>query len=263
MLSRKKEKLTCRLQALPSLVVAYSGGVDSAYLLHAAFSRLGDRCRGVIADSPSLPRHELNEAITLADKQGWPLVIIQTGELDNPEYAANPLNRCYFCKHELFSRLEAYALKHQITHFAYGENADDTRDFRPGRQAADEFSALAPLREAGLTKREIRELSREAGLPTADKTAQPCLASRLPAGQPVTREALARIEAGEIILRDAGFHVYRLRNLGQTARVQVAPAELMRLEVASLREELALQIRALGFDQVEFDPRGYQGASLR
>jgi uncharacterized protein len=262
-LLEKRDKLSSQLRLLPSLIVAYSGGVDSAYLMHAAFNELGDNCRAVIADSPSLPRHELDEAIAVAKDRSWPIEVIQTEELENPEYSANPVNRCYFCKQELFLKLQQYAAASGILHLAYGENTDDASDFRPGRMAATAFSVLAPLSQAGLTKSDIRNLSRAAGLSTADKIAQPCLASRLPTGQPVTREALARIEAGENILRRAGFHVYRLRNTGPIARVQVAQDEMSRLEQAAQRGELATQIRALGFDSVEFDPQGYQGPSLR
>jgi pyridinium-3,5-biscarboxylic acid mononucleotide sulfurtransferase len=251
------------LNLLPSLLVAYSGGVDSAYLMQAAAEVMGPRVRGVMADSPSLPRTEKEEALALAAERGWRVEVLQTHELDNPQYAANPLNRCYFCKHELFQRMEAYARQEKFLALAYGENADDAREFRPGQQAAVEFRILAPLREAGLTKAEIRELSRVAGLPTADKAAQPCLSSRLPTGQPVTRAALAQVEAGEKVLREAGFMIYRLRHLGDRARVQVAPEELVRLQEGRLREALAGRLKSLGFTQVEFDEKPYQGASLR
>jgi len=262
-LDQKKEQLTAQLRALPSLLIAYSGGVDSAYLLHAAYLELGDKCRAIIADSPSLPRQELTDALNLAAACHWPVEVIATAELDNPDYAANPANRCYFCKHELFQKLEHHARGQGITHLAYGENADDALQFRPGRQAAVEFSILAPLRDASLTKTDIRELSRQAGLPTAAKTAQPCLASRLPTGRPVTREALAQVEAGEIILRESGFHIFRLRHHGSTATIQVAVAELPRIQQPAFRLDLTNRIRAVGFDSVEFDPAGYHGPSLQ
>jgi uncharacterized protein len=259
----KESNLLDFLRSQPSLLVAYSGGVDSAYLLHAAVLALGTRARGVIADSPSLPRRELAEAVELARQRNWPLEVIQTRELDNPAYAANPVNRCYFCKHELFACMEAHARLRGETRLAYGENADDAHDFRPGQEAAREFRVLAPLREARLTKAEIRSLSASAGLPTAGKAAQPCLSSRLPTGQPVTREALRKIEAGENLLRNAGFRIYRLRHLGEKARIQVAPDEKPRLDEPSLRLDLEKELKALGFSSVEFDSEGYRGASLR
>ena len=262
-LAEKEGILRAGLASLPSLVVAYSGGVDSAYLLHVAHEVLGERVHGILADSPSLPRHEHDAAIALASARGWPLKVIVTRELDNPLYVANPLNRCYYCKQELFDRLDAYAQEHHVARLAYGENADDAGEFRPGQMAANELCVLAPLRDAGLTKAEIRELSRRAGLPTADKAAQPCLSSRLPTGHSVTIEALAQIEAGEKLLRESGFRIYRLRHLGETARVQVAPEELPRLSDDTLRQSLAAELNALGFAQVEFDPEGYRGASLR
>jgi uncharacterized protein len=260
---KKAAELQQGLKSLDSLLVAYSGGVDSAYLMQAAAEAMGTRVRGVMADSPSLPRAEKEEALALATERGWRVEVLQTHELDNPQYAANPLNRCYFCKHELFQKMEAYARGEKFTALAYGENADDAGEFRPGQQAAQEFRILAPLREAGLTKAEIRQLSREAGLPTADKAAQPCLSSRLPTGQPVTREALAQVEAGEKMLREAGFMIYRLRHLGDRARVQVAPEELVRLQKGPLQQALAVRLKSLGFAQVEFDEKPYQGASLR
>lgn len=260
-LDEKQQILHTRLAALPSLVVAYSGGVDSTYLLHAAHEALGDRVHGLLADSPSLPRHEHDAAIALATARGWRLHIIATQELQNPLYVANPVNRCYYCKEELFDQLGQYARTHHLARIAYGENADDAHQFRPGQQAAREFDVLAPLRDATLTKAEIRELSRRAGLPTADKPAQPCLSSRLTTGFSVTPAALAQVEAGENLLRAAGFHIYRVRHLGAAARVQVAPAELPRLTEPSLRQSLTTQLLALGFTEVEFDPAGYQAAA--
>lgn len=254
-----------RLRALPALWVAYSGGADSAYLLHEAWETLrplGREVRGVIADSASLPRAELTEALALAESRGWTVDRIETGELDNPAYAANPVNRCYFCKATLFSEMERRARAAGMVHLAYGENADDAGDFRPGRQAADEFRVLSPLREAGLAKAEVRALSRAAGLPTADKVAMPCLSSRLPTGRPVTREALAQVEAGETRLHAAGFRVVRLRHLGETAKVQLGPDDLPRLDAAA-KGTLEREIAALGFARVEFDPQPYQGAALR
>lgn len=251
------------LQGYPSLLVAYSGGVDSAYLLHAAHQVLGTKVRGVLADSPSLPRHEYTAAVTLAQDRGWPLEVIATNELDDPRYAANPLNRCYYCKHELFQRMETYARQHAFTHLAYGENADDAHELRPGQQAATEFHVLAPLREAGLTKAQIRGLSRLANLPVHDKPAAPCLSSRITTGLPVTREVLAQVERGEEILHQHGFRIARLRHHGSWARVQVSPSEHPRLLTPEMQSTLANALGGLGFTHIEFDPEPYRGASLR
>jgi uncharacterized protein len=262
-LMKKKEALASQLSRSPSLLVAYSGGVDSAYLLFIAHSILGDRCRGIIADSSSLPRRELADAIELANSRNWPVDIIETREMEDPQYISNPVNRCYFCKHELFTRLGEYAEKNDFSAIAYGENADDAGDFRPGRQAAVKFKIMAPLFEAGLTKLDIRRLSREANLPTAEKAAQPCLSSRIAHGNPVTKEVLAQVEAGEDILRRAGFRIFRLRHHGTKGRVQVASSELSRLEDPQTRKVLEAALQSVGFGEVEFDSVGYQGASLR
>jgi uncharacterized protein len=208
-----------------------------------------------------LPRAELADALALARTHGWHVEVLATQELDNPDYAANPLNRCYYCKHELFDHMHAYARSHRFTALAYGENADDAHEFRPGQQAAQEFQILAPLREAGLTKADVRALARAWNLEVADKPAAPCLSSRLPTGHAVTREALAQIEAGEILIREAGFRIVRLRHHGDWARVQVSPEETPRL--LSVRDTLTPGLLALGFARIEFDEMGYQGASLR
>jgi pyridinium-3,5-biscarboxylic acid mononucleotide sulfurtransferase len=262
-LDEKHQKLRAQLFTLPSLVVAYSGGVDSAYLLYEANEVLGNRCHGVIADSPSLSRHEFEDAKRLATRRGWRLQVIRTQELSDPNYAANPANRCYYCKLELFAQLGRYAREHHIERLAYGENADDMNEVRPGQQAAKEYSIMAPLRDAELTKADVRELSKRAGLPTSGKAAMPCLASRMAMGQPITRESLEQIERGEILLREAGFRIYRVRHLGASARIQVGPDELTKLNDPNLRKKLDRQLRVLGFARVEFDPEGYKGSSLR
>ena len=251
------------LEANAPLIVAYSGGVDSAYLLAEAHRILGSRTLAVIADSPSLPRQALADALALARGIGAQVEVVQTAELDNPNYANNPVNRCYFCKAELFSRLDALAAARGFKAIAYGENADDMQQVRPGRQAASEFSVIAPLRDAGLTKAEIRELSRALGLPTADAPAQPCLSSRIPHGTPVTVAALAMVERGEVFVRNLGFKVFRVRHIvdvadAPRARVQIAPAEMSRLSAveAALNEGL----REAGYASVEIDPDGYRTA---
>ena len=259
----KVSQLREQLAANAPLIVAYSGGVDSAYLLAEAHRVLGEKVLGVIADSASLPRQALAEALALAREIGAPVEVVQTTELDNPDYASNPMNRCYFCKAELFTRLDGLAAERGFKAIAYGENADDMKQVRPGRQAATEFSIIAPLRDAGLTKAEIRALSRELGLPTADAPAQPCLSSRIPHGTPVTTDALAAIERGEAFVRSLGFKVFRVRHLADAAlspraKVQIAPEEMDRVPAvaAAIRDGL----RAVGYASVEIDPEGYRAA---
>ena len=262
----KATKLDCILQKRAPLLVAYSGGVDSAFLLAASQQALGsDRVLGVIADSPSLPRQALADALTLArDVIGASVEVVQTGEMEDPNYANNPINRCYFCKAELFTRLDGLAQTRGFAAIAYGENADDMQQVRPGRQAAAEFAVLAPLRDAGLTKAEIRALSRELGLPTADAPAQPCLSSRIPHGTPVTREALAMVEQGEAFVRSLGFRVFRVRHhqlehaVAPLALVQIAPTEMAAFE-AGTHVELRRGLEAVGYAEVEIDPQGYRG----
>jgi len=259
--SGKHELLRALLETNAPLVIAYSGGVDSAYLLAEAHRVLGpEKMVGVIADSPSLPRQALADALELANRIGAPVEVIRTDELANPDYASNPVNRCYFCKAELFLKLDQLAAARGFRAIAYGENADDMRQVRPGRQAATEFAIVAPLRDAGLTKAEIRQLSRELGLPTADAPAQPCLSSRIPHGTPVTPEALAMVERGEAHVRSLGFRVFRVRHLvdGEappSARVQIAPSEMAKL--ADVRTALELGLREAGYAAVEIDRRGY------
>jgi len=260
----KRTRLHELLRQHSPLVIAYSGGVDSAFLLAEARRELGDRMLGVIADSPSLPRQSLAEAVALARAIGAPIEVVKTQELENPDYAANPPNRCYFCKAELFQTLDALARSRGYSAIAYGENADDMQHERPGRVAAAEFHVLAPLRDAGLTKAEIRKLSRDIGLPTADAPAQPCLSSRIPWGTPVTTDALAMVERAEEHIRGLGFRVFRVRHVVKhstppSALVQIAPGELPLAE--PVREEIERGIRGAGYASVEIDPGGYRGPS--
>ncbi len=263
-LVQKKEVLQGILRSHAPLLIAYSGGVDSAYLLAEAVETLGaGQILGVIADSPSLPRRALREALELARKLGAPVEVVATRELENQNYAENPRNRCYFCKAALFSELENLAAQRSFRALAYGENADDMRQVRPGRLAASEFSVLAPLRDAQLSKDDIRALSRDMGLPTAEVPAQPCLSSRIPHGTPVTTEALAMVESGEEWVRSLGFRVFRVRHVpredGQLlAKVQIAPEEMDRINAVQWKLEEGL--KAVGYAEVQLDPVGYRAS---
>ncbi len=243
------------------LLIAYSGGVDSTLLLAVAHRTLGRNATGIIADSPSLPRASLAEALRVAEGIGASVEVVATTELEDPRYAENPMNRCYFCKAELFTRMDQVAKERKFAAIAYGENADDPAHLRPGSVAAAEFSVIAPLKEAGLTKADVRALSRELGLPTADAPAQPCLSSRIPHGTPVTREALDFVERGEAIVRLFGFKVFRVRYRAPEAeggsgrpgaRIQVAAEEMTRLEAT--RHTVIAALSASGFGRVEIDP---------
>ena len=263
-LQDKTDRLRSILMNNAPLLIAYSGGVDSTLLLAVAHQTLGDRCTGIIADSPSLPRSSLQEARRVAKSLGAVVELVATTELEDPRYAENPLNRCYFCKAELFTRMEEIAGARGFAAIAYGENADDPPHLRPGSQAAAEYSVIAPLRNAGLTKADVRELSRNLGLPTADAPAQPCLSSRIPHGTRVTRQALDFVERGEAIVRQFGFKIFRLRyqppeegalTSRPGARLQIAPEEMLRLE--PLRQVLIAALSASGFGRIEIDPDGY------
>lgn len=256
-MTEKFDRLQSLLRAHAPLLVAYSGGVDSTCLLAVAHRTLGNKVLGVIADSPSLPRKALASAVSVAKALKVGVEVIATRELDNPLYVNNPPNRCYFCKAELFSQMNALAAKRGFAAIAYGENADDPPDLRPGSRAAAEFAVLAPLKQAGLTKDDVRHLSRIYGLPTADSPAQPCLSSRIPHGTPVTSEALSLVERGEEAMRSLGFRIFRVRYLPPSgARVQVALDEMP--SVAELGTRLFEALRQAGFDFIEIDPKGYR-----
>ena len=258
-LEEKIRNVEAVIRSRSPLIVAYSGGVDSTCLLALASRAAGDRVLGVIADSPSLPRAALRAALDNAAQIGARIEVVTTSELENEAYLANPTNRCYFCKAELFSRLENIARDRGYRTIAYGENADDRADLRPGSQAAAEFHVLAPLRSAGLTKVEVREVSRALGLPTHDAPAQPCLSSRIPHGTRVTAKALSHIEHGEEFVRSLGFKIFRVRLLEGpplTAKLQVAPEEMDMLAGRAATIEAGL--KSVGFEAVVIDPDGYR-----
>jgi uncharacterized protein len=266
-LTAKFNQLQDILCSYGSCIVAYSGGVDSVFLARVAHDVLGERALAVIADSPSLPRRELNEALELGRRFNFPVRVVRTAEFDNPSYLANPTNRCYFCKHELFEELEPLAKAEGFAVVAYGENASDIGDFRPGAQAAKEFQVRAPLKEAGLTKAEIRELSAQLGLPTADKPQMACLSSRIPYGEAVTPQKLGMIEQAEYVLRDLGFYDVRVRHheLGTKlwlARIEVGPNELPRLLTDGLSARVAEELKRIGYTHVTVDLQGYRRGSL-
>lgn len=256
----KLTKLQGILRALPGAVVAYSGGADSAFLAEMAHQVLGHRFLAVTADSPSLPRRELDDALSLARARGWRHQVIATTEMGDERYAANPVDRCYFCKSALFDRLDPLARRLGVP-VLLGTNLDDLGDWRPGQAAATERGARHPLVEAELTKAEIRRASRTLGLPTADKPAAACMASRFAYGVRITPEGLARIERAEESILSRGFPVVRVRDLGQDrARVEVAAEDLPRL--VSISEEIRAELSALGFHQVTIDEEGYRRGAL-
>jgi uncharacterized protein len=275
--SAKLEQLQELIGSFGSCLVAYSGGVDSVFLARVTRNVLGDRSLAVIADSPSLPRRELAEALAVAEQFEIPVRVVQTQEFKNPEYLANPANRCYFCKHELFTELAPLAKAEGFAVIAYGENASDAGDFRPGAQAASEFQVRAPLKEVGLTKREIRELSTQLGLPTADKPQMACLSSRIPYGEPVTPEKLRMIEEAEGVLRGLGFYDVRVRHhelkseirnprsdsvpSRALARIEVGSAEMEKFLRGDASGRIAAELRKIGYAHVTLDLQGYRRGS--
>jgi uncharacterized protein len=261
-LERKAAALDGALRDLPSLIVAYSGGVDSAYLAYAANRALGTGALAVTADSPSYPERHRALALRLARDFGFNHLVIQTAEMARPEYRANPANRCYYCKHELYTHLLALARARGIPAIADGSNADDRGDYRPGRQAAREFGVLSPLDAVGLTKTEIRELSRLAGLPTWDEPASACLSSRIPYFSEVTDEKLRMIERAETVLRDMGFRICRVRHHDTIARLELGRDEMARAFDPETAAAIDRELRAIGYAHVTIDLRGYRLGSL-
>jgi uncharacterized protein len=244
------------------LIVAYSGGVDSAFLAWMAHQALGAQMLAVIADSASLARTHLHEALAFARDHEIPVAVVETQELENPAYQRNDSMRCFHCKDELFTVLERYREANGFDAIAYGVNADDQGDFRPGQQAARQHHVLAPLVDAGLTKTEIRELARRANLQVWDKPASACLSSRLEYGRAVTPEALSVIERGEDALRDLGFRQFRVRHHGETVRIEVSPEELPRALTPAMAAAFTALFKGLGFKFVTLDLEGFRSGSM-
>jgi uncharacterized protein len=254
--------LEARLAGLGSLMVAYSGGVDSAFLAATAHRVLGDRMLAVLADSPSLARRDMEQACAFAQSIQMPLQVVATDELDRPEYQRNDANRCFHCKDELFVVMESLGAKLGFTHIAYGMNADDTRDFRPGQRAAEQHAVLAPLAEAGLTKQEVRALAKAAGYSLWDRPAAPCLASRVEYGRLVTREVLDQVERAEEGLRVLGFREFRVRHHGDLARVEIARTELPRALSMEMLDGITAALKQAGYQYVTLDCTGFRTGSM-
>lgn len=261
-LDHKREALHSVLRQLGRTLIAYSGGVDSAFLAFSARQILGRDMLAVIADSPSLARTQFEDSLSFAREQDIPLEVITTGELDNPEYRKNDASRCFHCKDELFTLMEAFRAERGFDTIAYGVNLDDQGDFRPGQRAAREHQVAAPLLEAGLAKDDIRQLARAAGLRVWDKPASACLSSRIEYGRPVTREALSMVERGEDALRELGFRQFRVRHHGEIVRLEIALEELPRALDIAMAAELTRLFKALGFRFVTLDLEGFRSGSM-
>jgi uncharacterized protein len=260
--ARKMLLLEQNLLELQTLMVAYSGGVDSAFLAATAYRVLGSRMLAVLADSPSLARRDLEQARAFALSIGMPLHIVNTDELERPEYARNDADRCFHCKDELFQSMRSLGATLGYSTIAYGMNVDDTRDFRPGQRAAKDHAVLAPLADAGLTKIEIRALAKAAGYPLWDRPAAPCLSSRVEYGRTVTREVLSQVEQAEESLRQLGFRELRVRHHGQLARVELARTELPRALAVDMLDSISGALKKAGFEYVTLDCTGFRSGSM-
>lgn len=261
-LPQKSALLQSTLRDLGSLLVAYSGGTDSAYLAYAAHQALGSKMLAVIADSASLPRAELAAALAFTAEQKIPTQILHTEELENPDYQRNDSRRCFHCKDELFTRMESEREAQGFQHIAYGMNLDDRGEFRPGQQAAAQHHAVAPLVTARLTKAEIRQLAHEAGLKVWDKPASACLSSRIEYGRPVTRENLSQVEQAEEALHAMGFQQVRVRHHGDVARIEISREELPRALSLETLDRITAALRPLGFLYITLDTQGYRSGSM-
>ena len=261
-LAARRQRLRDLLASFDSAIVAFSGGVDSAYLAWAATQVLGPAALCVTAESPSYPDHHRQLALRVARECGLRHEFVSTAELEQPEYRANPVNRCYHCKNELYGVLSSLAAARGITSIFDGSNADDRRDYRPGRKAAREFGVRSPLDESDLTKADIRELSRQAGLPTWDEPASACLSSRIPYHSEVTGEKLRMIEGAEAALRELGFRVCRVRHHDTLARLEIGLDEMARALEPGMRDRIAHELRSIGYQYVTIDLQGYKMGSL-
>lgn len=258
----KEERLRELIRALDSVIVAYSGGVDSSYVAYVANEELGPRAVCITGQSASLPSYQNAEIKSVVERFGFHHEIIRTDELENPNYSANNADRCYFCKDELYNKLEAVARSRGIEHILDGSTVDDLDDYRPGRQAAKQHAVRSPLIEVGLNKSEVRELSRRATLPTWDKPASPCLSSRIAYGTTVTIERLNKVDRGEEILREFGFREFRVRHHDTLVRLEIAASEMDRVLRKDVVEQLAARFRELGFKYVTLDLQGFRSGSM-
>ncbi len=261
-LDQKLTALRAHIRSLGSVLVAYSGGVDSGLLAWVAHQELGDAMLAVLADSPSLARSQKRDALAFAEEHGIPLTVLNTAELNNPDYVRNDGTRCFHCKDELFNVMEQFRQRSQHQTIAYGVNVDDQGDYRPGQQAAQQHGIAAPLLQAGLTKAEVRRLARDAGLRIWDKPASPCLSSRIEYGRAVTPEALAMVERGEEALRELGFEQFRVRHHGDIVRIEIAAAELPRAMQSPMAVQFTRIFKGLGFKYVTLDLEGFRSGSM-
>lgn len=262
MLSQKLEKLKQIFAQMDRALIAYSGGIDSTLVAKIAFDMLGDRALAITAESPSLLPEDLEDARIQAAEIGIPHEIIQTHEMENPNYTANPVNRCYFCKSELHDTLKPLALQRGYPYVVDGVNADDLKDYRPGIQAAKERGARSPLAEVGVTKMEVRELSQQLGLPWWDKPAQPCLSSRFPYGEEITVAKLQRVGRSELYLRKLGWKNLRVRSEGDTARIELLPEQIKEFVSTTDLPALVAALQDFGFIYVTLDLEGYRSGKL-